>query len=249
MKRLIPVLLLDRDGRLVKTQQFGQRTYVGDPFNVIRLFNECAVDELCVLDIDAHLDGRGPNFPLIEKIAQECFMPLSYGGGIGSIEDASRLNRFGVEKLVLRSKAHDKKLVPELVSLLGTQALVACLNYRGLGERAVSDDGQNPVQKAVKLETAGFGEIILQSIDRDGMRGGHDIETIKRVSAAVQVPVVALGGARRTTDMLPALKAGAAAAASGSAFTFVGNLRAVLVHYPTPQEARLLLLDNDATST
>jgi imidazole glycerol-phosphate synthase subunit HisF len=249
MKRLIPVLLLDRDSRLVKTQQFRPRTYVGDPFNVIRLFNECAVDEICVLDIDAHLDERGPNFPLIEQIAQECFMPLAYGGGIRSVEDASRLNRFGVEKLVLRSRVHDKGLVPALVSMFGSQALVACLNYHGRGSKAVSDDGKHPVVKATMLEAAGFGEIILQSIDRDGMRDGHDLETIRLVSAAVHVPVVALGGARRAADMVPALRAGAAAAASGSAFTFVGNLRAVLVHYPTPQEARSLLLDNDATST
>jgi imidazole glycerol-phosphate synthase subunit HisF len=243
---MIPVLLVDGEQRLVKTQRFGARTYVGDPFNVVRLFNECAVDEICILDIDAGASGRGPNFDMIEKLAQECFMPLSYGGGIRTIEDAMRLNRFGVEKLVLRSRVLDHQLVPNLVAALGSQALVACLNYRGEGRTAVSESSYTPVDRATKLEAMGFGEIIVQSIDRDGMRIGYDLETIRLVSAAVQVPVVALGGARKIKDIPPVLEVGAAAAASGSAFTFVGDLRAVLVHYPTPKEARDILSGNHA---
>jgi imidazole glycerol-phosphate synthase subunit HisF len=246
MKRMIPVLLVDGEQRLVKTQRFGARTYVGDPFNVVRLFNECAVDEICILDIDASASGRGPNFDMIEKLAQECFMPLSYGGGIRTIEDAMRLNRFGVEKLVLRSRVLDHQLVPNLVAALGSQALVACLNYRGEGRTAVSESSYTPVDRAIKLEAMGFGEIIVQSIDRDGMRIGYDLETIRLVSAAVQVPVVALGGAREVKDIPSVLAAGAAAAASGSAFTFVGDLRAVLVHYPTPKEAQDILSGNHA---
>lgn len=241
MKRLIPVLLLDRNWRLVKTVGFGARTYIGDPFNVIRLFNECEVDEICVLDIDAERYGLEPQFDKLKQLASECFMPLSYGGGLRSVESVEQLNRWGIEKFVLRSYAHDKMLVNKLVQQFGSQALLACLNYRGCGDTAVSDDGKNVVKKATQLEAMGFGEVILQSIDRDGTREGYDLDMINRVASKLSIPLIALGGAGIYSHLSEALQAGAQAAASGSAFCFVGRQRAVLVNYPSPQEAESLV--------
>jgi imidazole glycerol-phosphate synthase subunit HisF len=235
------VLLLDRNWRLVKTVGFGARTYIGDPFNVIRLFNECEVDEICVLDIDAERYGLEPQFDKLKQLASECFMPLSYGGGLRSVESVEQLNRWGIEKFVLRSHAHDKVLVNKLVQQFGSQALLACLNYRGFGDTAVSDDGKNVLHKAVCLQDIGFGELILQSVDRDGMREGYDLDMIGRIANPLSIPLIALGGAGTYAHLASALQAGAQAAASGSAFCFVGRQRAVLVNYPRPQEAEVLV--------
>jgi cyclase len=243
--RLIPLLQLDRQRRLVKTVQFGERTYIGDPFNVVRLFNEKEVDELCVLDIDATVDGRGPPFEFLEALASECFMPLSYGGGITSLKQAERLNRAGIEKLVLGTRATDAGLVHELSRDLGSQAVVACVDVRGRGAtaRCVARSAREPLQLTptqlcAQLEQQGVGEIILQSVDRDGARTGYDLELIREVTAGTRVPVVALGGAGDIAHMAEALGAGASAAASGSAFTFIGRLRAVLVSYPAQDDLR-----------
>ena len=236
--RLIPVLLIDRDRRVVKTVGFGPRTYVGDPFNIIRLFNEKEVDEICVLDIDATADGRAPDAEFALALASECFMPLSYGGGIASLEHARTLAKGGIEKLVLRSHAS-----PELISALadefGSQAVIGCIDYRGSTASGAATpvarglaEGSGPLAVAKAMEEAGAGEIILQSIDRDGLRTGMDLAGIAAVAPSISVPIIALGGAREAEDMHLAIKEGAAAAASGSAFCFIGRLRAVLVTYP-----------------
>lgn len=242
-KRLIPVLLVDRHRRLVKTVGFGERTYVGDPFNVVRLFNEKEVDEICVLDIDATADGREPDFEFLNALASECFMPLAYGGGIRSIEHCERLNRLGIEKMVLGRSALDEDLVRAVCRDLGTQALVACVDVvgRGAGARCVAgparqDVGRSPLEHCLALQRLGVGEIILQSVDRDGTRRGLDLELISALAPRLDIPVVALGGAGELRHLAEALRAGASAAASGSAFTFVGRLRAVLVNYPDPAD-------------
>lgn len=242
-KRLIPVLLVDRDRRLVKTISFGARTYIGDPFNVVRLFNEKEVDEICVLDIDATVDGRGPDFGLMRELASECFMPLAYGGGITSLADCERLNRDGIEKFVLGHGALDPALVRELSEHLGAQAVTACVDVRGTGATARCatrsgrvDTDVAPLALCRALQQAGVGEIILQSIDRDGTRSGYDLELIRSIATQLDVPVVALGGAGDISHLAQALNADASAAASGSAFTFIGRLRAVLVTYPGPYE-------------
>jgi cyclase len=241
--RLIPVLLVDRDRRLVKTVGFGERTYVGDPFNVIRLFNEKEVDEICVLDIDATVDGRLPDLGFISELASECFMPLSYGGGITAIEPCQALATAGVEKFVVGSAAGDRALIGRMASVFGQQAVVGCVDYRGAGDDAIacarsgkSPLGRDPLAHAQAMVEAGAGEIILQSIDRDGRRSGMDLDQVSRVSHALAVPLVALGGAGETSHLLDALSAGASAAASGSAFSFIGRLRAVLITYPGPTE-------------
>lgn len=242
-KRIIPVLLIDARKRLVKTERFGTRTYIGDPFNVVRLFNEKEVDEICILDIDATADGLGPDIGFIEKLASECFMPLSYGGGVQTLGQCEQLNRAGVEKFVLGNGALDHDLIRALVSHLGTQAVAVCVDVTGQGQQqhcvtrsGKLDTGRDPVSFCRELQGLGVGEIILQSVDRDGTRAGMDLALIRRVSESLTIPVIALGGARDMDHLAEALHAGASAAASGSAFSFIGRLRAVLVTYPTPEE-------------
>lgn len=242
-QRLIPVLLLDRHRRLVKTIRFGPRTYVGDPFNVVRLFNEKEVDEICVLDIDATVDNREPDFGLLRELASECFMPLAYGGGISRLAHCEQLNRIGVEKFVLGQGAFDESLVREVVRDIGSQAVVACVDVTGQGDtarcvtRSASQvSGRSPLEHCLALQAAGVGEIILQSVDLDGTREGYNLPLISEISPRLTVPVVALGGAGTTAHLQEGLRAGASAAASGSAFTFIGRLRAVLVTYPEPSE-------------
>ena len=240
--RVIPVVLLDSRRRLVKTINFRAETYVGDPFNVIRLFNDKEVDEICVLDIEASSHGRKPDRGFLREMASECFMPLGYGGGITKPADAEDLFSVGIEKVVIGEHATDASLIRALTADFGVQAVAACIDYRqekgggvfvGRAARKVSND---PVAYARHLEAAGVGEILLQSVDRDGARSGYDTALIRRVSEAVSVPVVALGGAGQLAHLAAGLAAGASAVASGSAFVFIGRLRAVLVTYPSAGE-------------
>lgn len=234
--RLIPVLLIDRDRRAVKTVGFGPRTYLGDPLNIIRLFNEKEVDEICVLDIDATADGRAPDCDFAAALAAECFMPLSYGGGIAHLGQARRLIASGIEKLVLRTHANEE-LIGAIAHEFGRQAVVGCLDYRVRnGARLVEPHHEPLATAAERLIKAGVGELILQSIDRDGERRGMDLEGVAEVAGNVTVPVIALGGAGEVTHLNSAIAAGADAAASGSAFSLIGRRRAVLVTYPGYQE-------------
>lgn len=237
--RLIPVLLLDRDRRIVKTVRFGKRTYIGDPFNIVRLFNEKEVDEICMLDIDVTRDGRTIDTGFLTELAAECFMPLSYGGGIAAGAPVDALARAGVEKFVVGTAAPNHSFVRSLADTFGSQAIVGCVDYRNDESPTAFATGgtvslnRDPLDHARALQDAGAGEIILQSIDRDGIRQGMDLDLIARVSSAVGVPLVALGGAGDVSDLEAALAAGASAAASGSVFSFIGRLRAVLINYPS----------------
>lgn len=239
-RRLIPVLLLDGRRRLVKTVGFGERTYIGDPFNVVRLFNEREVDEICLLGIEATAGGAGPDMEFLRKFASECFMPLAYGGGISGIEHCRELNRIGIEKFVLGDRVLDSALVRAIADEFGSQALVGCVDYAGQGAEARHRSGLTLDEALGRIVAAGVGEVILQSIDRDGRRDGYDLETIAIASRAIPVPLIALGGAGERSHFRPALEAGASAVASGSAFSFIGPLRAVLVNYPSPDEHRAL---------
>jgi imidazole glycerol-phosphate synthase subunit HisF len=241
--RLIPVLLLDRDRRLIKTVAFGSRTYIGDPFNALRLFNEKEVDEIVILDIDATTDGRQPDPGFITELASECFVPLSYGGGLASAAVCEGLSSRGIEKLVFGTQALDDGLVRQVSARLGAQAVIGCIDYRGAGPQArtycrsgKNDMGVSVEGAAAQMVAAGCGELILQSIDRDGARNGYDLPTVSSVAPGLPVPLVALGGAAGLADFAPVLQAGASAAASGSAFCLIGRLRAVLISYPEPPE-------------
>lgn len=244
--RIIPVLLLTESG-VVKSVGFKDRRYVGDPINALRVFNDKEVDEVVILDIEAGRGGRGPNFDRVAELAGECFMPLGYGGGVTTLEQVRALFRCGVEKVLLNTALHSN---PELVSraadIAGSQSIVACIDVRRnwLGRERVYvaagtvDTGVDPVEWAKRAEARGAGEIVVQSIDADGKRGGYDLDLVTRVTAAVGVPVVALGGAGSLADMAAAIRAGAHAAAAGSLFVFHGKHRAVLITYPRPEEIR-----------
>lgn len=241
--RVIPVLLLDSRRRLVKTLSFGDEKYVGDPFNIIRLFNEKEVDEICVLDIEASSEGRKPDRGFLRELASECFMPLGYGGGIVEPADAENLFSAGIEKVIIGEHATDTSLISVLVTSFGSQSVAACIDcrqvsgqYRVFIRRATRKVAEDPVTYARNLEASGVGEIFLQNVDRDGSRTGFDNELVRRVSMAVGLPVVALGGAGALPHLAEGLAAGASAVASGSTFVFIGRLRAVLVSYPTALE-------------
>lgn len=234
--RIIPVLLMDKNKRLIKTVGFGERTYIGDPFNTVRLFNEKEVDEIFILDIDATREFRPPDIGFIAELASECFMPLAYGGGLQTAEYCEKVCRAGVEKVVLGTEVNNIKLIESASSILGSQAIVGCFDYRGCGDKAMisSQEGRlSNLNSAVDAALdAGVGEVILQSIDRDGERSGYDLETVKYLCDQYRVPIISLGGAKDYSSFAPAFAAGASAVASGSAFCFIGRLRAVLVNYP-----------------
>jgi len=244
--RVIPMLLLGDDG-LVKTVRFRAPRYVGDPINAVRIFNEKEVDELILLDISATPQGRGPHFDLIGKVARECFMPLCYGGGIHSLEDADRIVSLGVEKLSINTLATQApEFIEAAAARFGSSSIVVSIDVGSglLRRRSVWSHGgrvntrREPVEFARDMERRGAGEILLNSIDRDGSMLGYELDLIKSVADSVSVPVVAAGGAGSTSDLFRALDAGASAAAAGSLFVFHGKHRAVLMSYPTADELR-----------
>lgn len=239
--RVIPVLLLKNAG-LVKTQQFKNPKYVGDPINAVRIFNDKEVDELVFLDISATPNKRKPNFELIRDIATEAFMPFGYGGGITTINDIEKLFKIGVEKVILNTAAFENpKLITEATKIYGSQSIVASVDVKKtlFGAKKVITNcgkkkvGVNYIEYAEKLEQFGVGEIVINSIDNDGMAQGYDLQLIKQISDAVSIPVVALGGARSIEDFQSAIRQGrASAVAAGSMFVFNGPHRAVLISYP-----------------
>lgn len=242
--RAIPVLLLTRRG-LVKTMRFKDRTYLGDPINIVRIFNDKEVDEIVVLDIDATPERRGPDIPRITSIVSEAFMPVCYGGGITTLDDVRRLVAAGIEKVALNTSAvENPALVSEAARLLGSSSVVVSIDVQRKmlrGQRVVTRCGSRatefaPVDFARRMEAAGAGEILLNSVDRDGTQTGYDLELVRVVSDAVSIPVVACGGARDAADLGAAVGAGASAAAAGSLFVFRGPHRAVLISYPSPAE-------------
>jgi len=243
--RVIPSLLL-RGAGLVKTRQFKDPKYIGDPINAIKIFNDKEVDELVLLDITASAEGRGPAFAAIEEVASECFMPLAYGGGIGSVEDIRRILKLGVEKVILNTAAwRDPQVLQQASREFGAQAIVASIDVRRklLGgydvcvERATRALRIDPVTYARRMEELGAGEILLTSVERDGTMKGYDIELLSRVTAMVSVPVIAAGGAGSVADFGAAIKqGGASAVAAGAMFVFHGPHRAVLITYPSQAE-------------
>lgn len=243
--RVIPCLLLRNRG-LAKTVKFKDPTYLGDPINVVRIFNEKEVDELIFLDITATAENRKPPFKLIAEIASECFMPLGYGGGIRSLEDIREILSLGVEKVSINSYAVENPgFIRAAADLIGSQSLLISIDvkknfwgkYEVMTQSGKKSIGLDPVKFAVQMEQAGAGELLLNSIDRDGTMQGYDLELIKHVSEAVTIPVVACGGARTVNDLADAVKkGGASAVAAGSMFVFHGPHRAVLINFPTPQE-------------
>lgn len=244
--RVIPVLMIHKGG-LYKSVKFKDYKYVGDPINAVKLFNDKEVDELVLIDVDASREGRVPDIEKITEIASEAFMPVAYGGGINTLDQIKAIFYNGIEKIILNKTAYENpSLIGEAAKLFGSQSIVVSIDYKKqfLGNNKVFIlNGKNkteytPEEYAKKMESEGAGEIILNSIDKDGSFSGYDLNTIELVAKAVHIPVVAVGGASTVEDMSLAVKKGASAVAAGSMFVFKGPHRAVLVNYPTQTELK-----------
>ena len=236
---------------MVKTVQFGRFGYIGDPLNTCRIFNELEVDELCFLDIQASRERREPHYWLLSEIADECFMPLAYGGGISSVVMAERVFQLGFEKVVLNSHAiHNPSLIEELARIFGSQSIVVsidvkknflgnahCYNHSGMTPTQTS-----PVEWAKTVESLGAGEILLTSVDREGTWQGYDLTLLREVADAVTIPVIAHGGAGSLADIGEAVKKGhASAVAVGSMVVYQKKGMGVLVNFPDEQELKGVL--------
>ena len=249
--RIIPCLLV-RKGGLVKTVNFGASKYVGDPINAVRIFNEKEVDEIIVIDIDASVQGREPNYALIKNLAAECRMPLCYGGGVKTVDQIQRLVGLGVEKVAISSAAiENPQLVHEAAEKVGSQSVSVVLDvkktgllgtYRLFTHNGTKNTGEDPVEFAKKMDGLGAGEIVVNNIDRDGMMKGYDHELIGRVRRATNLPLTVLGGAGSLQDIVKIIETfGRIGAAAGSLFVFKGVYRAVLINYPTRVEKDALI--------
>ena len=255
--RVIPTLLLRKTG-LVKTEQFKDAKYVGDPRNAVKIFNEKEVDELAILDIDATMEEREPSYDLLAEIISEAFMPIAYGGAVRTLEQARKLLALGVEKILLNTAAVEcPELVTETSRHFGAQSVVVVMDIKKQGlirkanhvcyRRATSSVKDDPVDFARRMEELGAGEILLQSVDREGTRSGYDLELIRSVTDAVSIPVIASGGAATIDDLAAAVhQGGASAVAAGSMFVFQGRHKAVLISYPKPEALRAAFAAGDS---
>ncbi|QEA13266.1 AglZ/HisF2 family acetamidino modification protein [Comamonas flocculans] len=243
--RIIPCLLIQQGG-LVKTRKFKEPKYVGDPINAVKIFNEKESDELMVLDIDATVHQAEPNYALIAKLAAECRMPLCYGGGITTPEQAARIIGLGVEKVSISAAALVRPaLLTEMAAAIGRQSVVAVLDVRkktgffSKGYEVCTHNARqahktDPIELVQQLQAAGAGEIVINSIDRDGEMQGYDLDLARQVRGVVKVPLTVLGGAGSLAHIGELLKTcGVVGAAAGSLFVFKGPYRAVLINYPT----------------
>ena len=249
--RIIPTLLVHNKG-LVKTVNFKDAKYVGDPLNAVKIFNEKEVDEIVVLDIDASANGIGPDYKLIENLAFECRMPLCYGGGIKNAEQAQRIFGLGVEKISVSSAAiDDLSIISDMTQRVGNQSVVVVLDVkkRLFGNRydIFTHNGKintklNPIEYAVEIQKKGAGEIVINSIDNDGMMNGYDLNIIESIREVINIPLTVLGGAGSLENIGELIKKyGIIGAAAGSLFVFKGKYRAVLINYPTSIEKEALI--------
>jgi len=249
--RVIPCLLL-KDKGLVKTIKFKDPTYVGDPMNAVKIFNDAKADELVFLDITATNEGRIPDIEVIRNIGEEAFMPFAVGGGINNMEQVGELINAGAEKVIINTEAiENPRFISEIAEIFGRQSIIVSIDvkkkngayriYTHSGKKELTLDLLETVKQ---MEAAGAGEIMINSIDNDGMQEGYDTELIKTVSSHVQIPVIAIGGAGSYEDLTEAVMEGfASAVAAGSLFVFIGRKRAVLINYPDSEELQEMFVD------
>ncbi|MFN3453884.1 MAG: AglZ/HisF2 family acetamidino modification protein [Pseudobdellovibrio sp.] len=244
--RIIPCLLI-QDGGLVKTTQFKDAKYVGDPINAVRIFNEKQSDELIVVDIDATVKGKEPNYKQISLLAAECRMPLCYGGGITQASQAKKIISLGVEKVSLSAAALARpELVTEIADQIGRQSVVVVLdvktkflskNYDIYTHNGTKNTKKDLFETVALMEKMGAGEIVINSIDRDGQMKGFDLQLAKQLKQVVKTPITFLGGAGSLEDMKALItECGLVGVAVGSFFVFKGPYKAVLINYPTPEQ-------------
>jgi len=249
--RVIPALLL-RDDALVKTVKFSKPGYIGDPINTVRIFNELEVDELVFLDIEASTQTRKPNLRILREIANECFMPLAYGGGLHDFETAKEIFEIGFEKVVLNAACHTHpKVIEQLAQHYGHQAVVASVdvkknfwgNYEVFTHSGSKNTKKNPLEWCKQLENMGAGEILLTSIDKEGTWSGFDVELTRKVSEAVGVPVIAHGGAGNLEHINKVVHEGkASAVALGSMIVYQQKGLGVLVNFPDKEVLNTILI-------
>lgn len=248
--RIIPCLLVHKKG-LVKSVQFKDHKYVGDPINAVRIFNEKESDELMVIDIDATVENREPDYRMIENLATECRMPLCYGGGIKTAEQAQRIFSLGVEKIALSSAAvKNPELITEIANRVGSQSVVVVLDvkkkmfggYELYTHNGKKETGKKPFDFITKMEELGAGEIVINSIDHDGVMKGYDMSLAEKARKATSLPLTILGGAGSLNDIGKLIDAyGIIGAAAGSLFVFKGVYKAVLINYPNWEEKDKLI--------
>lgn len=238
--RITPCLLIRNSG-LVKTVGFGEGKYVGDPVNAVKIFNEKEADELIVLDIDATAERRAPDFERISNLAVECRMPLCYGGGVKTAEQAKTIVSLGVEKVAVSSAAIERpSLISEMANEVGAQSVVVVLDVRKSSNgyevwtnNATRNTGRSPVDVAQEAQSLGAGEVVVNSIDNDGKMQGYDLALAKDIRRAIKLPMTVLGGAGHLNHIHDLFSAcGVVGAAAGSLFVFKGALKAVLINYP-----------------
>ncbi len=249
--RIIPCLLVHNKG-LVKTTKFKEPKYVGDPINAVKIFNEKEVDELIVLDIDASAKKQEPDYKMIENIAVECRMPLCYGGGIKNVEQAQRIFNLGVEKISVSSLAiENPSMINKIAERVGNQSMVVVLDvkkkmlsnkYEILIHNGTTNTKIDPFDFAKEMQNAGAGEIVINSIDKDGTMSGYDLNLINKMREMISIPMTILGGASSLDNIGELIKAnGIIGASAGSLFVFKGKYKAVLINYPTSSEKNQLL--------
>ena len=248
--RIIPSLLIHENG-LVKSTKFKNYKYVGDPINAVKIFNEKEVDEIIIVDIDATANGNEPNYNLIEKLAYECRMPLCYGGGIKTAEQARRIFSLGVEKISISSIAiENPKIISEIASVVGNQSVVVVLDvkrklfggYEIYTHNGTKKTGIDPAQFVNKIEELGTGEIVINSIDNDGTMKGYDLELLELIRDQTSLPLTILGGAGSMNHIGEVIsRHGIVGVAAGSNFIFKGKYRAVLINYPSPFDKKKLI--------
>lgn len=248
--RVIPILLLKNRG-LYKGVKFKRHSYIGDPINTIKIFNEKEVDELVILDIEASKTDRSIDFGYLQELVKEAFMPIAYGGGIKTLEDVRKLFSIGIEKVVLNTNGRDSQFIRSLVSHFGSQSIVYSLDISStlFGLKAYTNCGtkkinENPLEIAKQMEVLGVGEIMLNSIDRDGTLTGYDLNLIKQFSSILNIPLIACGGCSSLRDIGSAKQAGAHAIGAGSFFVYHGPHKAVLISYPKYDDLRNILGEN-----
>jgi cyclase len=239
--RIIPCLLVQNKG-LVKTVQFKDPKYVGDPINAVRIFNEKEVDEIMIIDIDATAENREPDYKMIENLAAECRMPLCYGGGVKTAEQAQRIFSLGVEKVAISSAAvSNPGLLTEIGSRVGSQSIVVVLDvkknksgkYEIWTHNGKKNSGKDAIEFAKEVERLSAGEVVVNSIDQDGVMKGYDMELIDKIRSVIHLPLTVLGGAGKLEDIGNLIaKYGIIGASAGSLFVFKGVFRAVLISYP-----------------
>ncbi|MFD2568097.1 AglZ/HisF2 family acetamidino modification protein [Pseudotenacibaculum haliotis] len=251
--RVIPALLLKNKG-LVKTVKFKKSRYIGDPINAVKIFNDLRADELVFLDITASSESRKVSLDFVKNVGAEANMPFSVGGGIKSVSDIKEIINAGAEKVVLNTHAYlNPSFVKDAVNEFGSSTIVVSIDVKKKflkGQQVyiyggTKSIGEDPVEYAKKIEDLGAGEIILNSIDNDGMMSGYDIDLVKKVSNSLSIPVVALGGAGSLQDIEKVIEVGYASAASaGSLFVYHGPRNAVLINYPTKEELKKLTYED-----